>query len=55
VILGRPSDVVEVAGKEPGGYFFDPFHMVHEPEIVLDLDVPEVVPITYRGRIELSQ
>jgi hypothetical protein len=55
VILSRPGDVVEMAAEEPGGDFPDPFHMVNEPEVVLDLDVPEIVPIAHCRRCKFLQ
>ena len=51
----RPLGVMEMAPEQPVPDGFEPFVMVQKPEVVLDLDVPEIVPVTDVRRVDLVE
>src|SRR5437588_569204 len=55
MILRRPDAILDVTTKSPRSDLAEPFGMVEKGEVLLDLNVTEVVPVTDLGRIELVQ
>ena len=49
VIAGGPLDVVDVGADDVRGDLLEPIDVVEQADIVLELDVAEVVPITDPG------
>ena len=49
VIACRPLDVVDVGADDVRGDLLEPIDVVEQADIVLELDVAEVVPITDPG------
>ncbi len=46
MVLPRPFAILEMAAKGAWTDLAEPFLMVHETQVFLDLDVSQVVPIT---------
>ena len=53
MILGRPDAILHVTTKRPRPDRLQPLGMIEKGEVLFDLDVPEVVPITDKRRVQL--
>src|SRR6266436_8349185 len=55
MILGRPDAILNMAAKRAGTDLTEPFGMIEKGEVLFDLNVPEVVPITDLRRVEFVE
>lgn len=55
VVLVRPDDIVEVAAEKPGSHLEEPFFVIEQAEIGLELNVTEVVPVADPWSVEVCE
>ena len=51
VVAGGPLDVMDMTPDQVRGNFFQPLLMVEQAEVVFELDVTEIMPITDRRMV----
>jgi hypothetical protein len=55
MVMGRPNAILYVTANRPRTNLPQPFFMIDERKIFLDLKMTEVVPVTDLRRVELIQ